>query len=337
MSAKLSTLSYAGYVTGKHIKQMITAYRDGDDLAFRRAAQAIIEEEEAKRHSALARELRQLLSLGSGHPVSVDLNPVPAPPTDRDHDLPLADVTAPRRYLRDLVLNNSLYSSLESLVEETRRWHEIDQAGLPRRQRILLHGPPGCGKSSIAEGLAGELGRILVTVRVDAVMSSYLGETAANLRRIFEFAGTGPYVVLFDEFDALGKERSDPADHGELRRVVNAYLQLLDRYKGPSLLIAATNHAAVLDYALWRRFDDVFEVPMPTIELLTAILEANLNGRLPSRTLRVEAQRLADLPHAAAERAARDAQRSALLEGTPTVSARHLHQAVTQVLSRRWT
>ena len=121
-------------MAGKHIKQMITAYRDGDDLAFRRAAQAIVEEEEAKRHPALARELRQLLSTGSGHPVCIDLNPVPEPPTDRERDLPLADVVAPRRYLADLVLDGSLAHQLVGLVTETRRWPEIDQAGLPRRQ-----------------------------------------------------------------------------------------------------------------------------------------------------------------------------------------------------------
>src|SRR6185437_4100717 len=267
-------------MAGKHIKQMIAAYRDGDDLAFRRAAQAIIEEEEAKSHPALAREMRQLLAMAAGHAASVDLAPVPSPPVDPERDMPLADVTTPRRYLRDLVLNPHLSQEMETLVRETRRWSEVDAAGLPRRQRLLLYGPPGCGKSSIAEAVAGELGRLLVIVRVDAVMSSYLGETASNLRRLFEFAGTGPFVMLFDEFDALGKERADPADHGELRRVVNAFLQLLDRFRGPSLLIAATNHEAVLDYALWRRFDDVLEVPIPTIDDLVQVLQAELRGSL---------------------------------------------------------
>jgi SpoVK/Ycf46/Vps4 family AAA+-type ATPase len=157
------------------------------------------------------------------------------------------------------------------------------------------------------------------------------------LRRIFEFAQSAPYVVLFDEFDALGKERADPGDHGELRRVVNAYLQLLDHYHGPSLLIAATNHEAILDYALWRRFDEVFEVPKPTLVILTKLLGSVLRGSFPSAVLNSEAERLSGLPHAAAERAARDALRTALLEGSPAVTAEHLHHAVTQVLSRRWT
>ena len=324
-------------MAGKHVKQMIAAYRDGDDLAFRRAAQAIIEEEEARRHPALAREMRQLLASAAGHAVSVDITPVPTPPTDAERDMPLADIASPRRYLRDLVLNRPLADELETLVQETHRWPEIDAVGLPRRQRLLLHGPPGCGKSSIAEALAGELGRLLVTVRVDAVMSSYLGETASNLRRLFEFAGTGPFVVLFDEFDALGKERADPTDHGELRRVVNAFLQLLDRFRGPSLLIAATNHEAVLDYALWRRFDDVIEVPRPAVDDLGRVLQAELRGSLEPEVVRRAAERLDGLPHAAAEHVARDTLRAALLDNSPRVTPAHLGEAVDRALSRPWT
>lgn len=316
---------------------MIAAYRDGDDLAFRRAALAIIDEEEAKRHPALARELRQLLSAAGGHAVSIDLGPVPTPPVDPERDVPLADVTAPRRYLQDLALSDSLAHNLTLLVAETRRWSEVDAAGLQRRQRLLLYGPPGCGKSSIAEALAGELSRLLVIVRIDSVMSSYLGETASNLRRLFEFAATGPYVVLFDEFDALGKERSDPGDHGELRRVVNAFLQLLDRYRGPSLVVAATNHESILDYALWRRFDDVFDVPAPTHDELARVLQAELRSQLDNSSINHAAIRLEGLPHAAAERAAQDALRLALLRNASRVTNAHLDEAIDRALSRPWT
>jgi SpoVK/Ycf46/Vps4 family AAA+-type ATPase len=324
-------------VASKHIKQMIAAYRDGDDLAFRRAAMALIDEEEAKRHPALAHELRQLLSASGGHPVSIDLTPIPAAPVDPERDMPLADITSPRRYLRDLVLAAPVARNLETLIDETKRWPEIDAAGLPRRQRILLYGPPGCGKTSIADAIAGELGRLLVLVRVDAVMSSYLGETATNLRRLFEFAGTGPFVIFFDEFDALGKERSDPADHGELRRVVNAFLQLLDRYSGPSLIVAATNHESVLDYALWRRFDEVIEVPRPTPDETLELLRTELRSSLDERTVRSAAEKLAGLPHAAAERVGRDALRTALLQRTPRVTEAQLQEAVDRALARPWT
>jgi SpoVK/Ycf46/Vps4 family AAA+-type ATPase len=324
-------------VASKHIKQMIAAYRDGDDLAFRRAAMALIEEEEAKRHPALARELRQLLSASGGHPVSIDMAPIPSPPVDPEHDMPLADISSPRRYLRDLVLAPPVVQQLEVLLDETNRWAEIDAAGLPRRQRVLLHGPQGCGKTSIVEAVAGDLGRLLVLVRVDAVMSSYLGETATNLRRLFEFAASGPYVIFFDEFDALGKERSDPADHGELRRVVNAFLQLLDRYSGPSLIVAATNHESVLDYALWRRFDEVIEVPRPTLEETVQLLRTTLRSSLDDWTIRRAAEQLVGLPHAAAERVGLDALRTALLQRTPRISEAQLQEAVDRALARPWT
>ena len=114
--------------------------------------------------------------------------------------------------------------------------------GLRPSDRILFCGPPGCGKTLTAEVIASELGRPFAVVRTDSVVSSFLGETAANLRKVFDFAAATPSVMLFDEFDALGKEREDASEHGELRRVVNAVLQMLDAYDGRSLILAATNH-----------------------------------------------------------------------------------------------
>lgn len=143
--------------------------------------------------------------------------------------------------------------------------------------------------------------------------------------------------MLFDEFDALGKERGDPGDHGELRRVVNAFLQLLDRFRGPSLLIAATNHESVLDYALWRRFDDVLEVPTPTIDDLAQVLQAGLRGNLGSEIIRRAAERLNGLPHAAAEHVAADTLRAVLLDNSPRVTPKYLDEAVSRALSRPWT
>src|SRR5690606_14545412 len=113
--------------------------------------------------------------------------------------------------------------------------------GLKPVSRLLFFGPPGCGKTVTAEALAGELGLPWVRVRFDGVVSSFLGETAANLRKVFEFIEQGRYVALFDEVDALAKDRNDPADHGELKRVVNAFLTMLESHTGSSILIAATN------------------------------------------------------------------------------------------------
>jgi ATP-dependent Zn protease len=323
-------------MAGRHLKDLMAAYRDRDDLLFRRAAQGIIEEEEAKRHTALARDLRRLLASGTSTNAPQLEAPLPEPPKDRDSSLPLADIALPERQLGDLVLNDDLTTSLSDLADEVGRWSTLDALDVPRRNRLLLYGPPGCGKSSIAEAIAGELHRPLVTVRIESVISSYLGETASNLRRVMDFAGGGAYVVLFDEFDSLGKDREDPNDHGELRRVVNSVLQLIDRYRGPSILIAATNHDHVLDDAMWRRFDEVLEVPLPDRAQMAHLLSRLLAHRSVSVDIDAAANELVGLPHAAGTAAVFSAVRHAVAQKRTRVDNSDLAWGVASIKSRRW-
>lgn len=323
-------------MAGSQLKRLLRAYRDRDDLAFRRAALEIIEEEEAKHHVQLARDLRRLL-IGGGTSAYGEPTAMAPPPMDRDGDAPLATVTWSQRTLSTLTLPPSLDAKIRDLLGEVAQWDDLDRAGVPRRQRLLLHGPPGCGKTSVASALAKELGVPLTTVRVDSIMSSYLGETGGNLRRVFDYAAHERIVLLFDEFDAVGKERDDPSDHGELRRVVNAVLQMMEGYVGPSLLVAATNHPGTLDSAVWRRFDEVFEVPMPTVAQLQRVLSRILLGHTDSTVdLRQAAEALKGLPHAAAEKAAFDARRRALLDGRDLTTHRDVEEAVTNAKKRRW-
>lgn len=326
-------------MSGRHLKALIRAYRDRDDLAFRRAAQAIIEEEEAKRHTTLARDLRHLLAAGAGPMLSMPDSVVslPDPPKDRDSSLPLAEIRTSDLRLADLVLDEALASHLHHLVREVEHWHLLDRHAIARRNRVLLYGPPGCGKTSIAAALASELNRPLVTVRVEGVVSSYLGETATNLRKVIDFAQSGAYVVLFDEFDSLGKDRDDPNDHGELRRVVNAVLQMIDAYSGPSLLVAATNHASVLDEAMWRRFDEVFEVALPSVTQIEELLMKSLGGAaITDHTYMRVAAALEGLPHAAAAHVANAAGREAIMAGRSRINDDDLWHAVERTTQRRW-
>jgi SpoVK/Ycf46/Vps4 family AAA+-type ATPase len=323
-------------VAGKDLKELFRSYRERDELSFRRAAQHIIEEEEAKHHLALARDLRQILVGGSSAPV-LDTVALPSPPMDREGGWPLAEVRHPSRYLADLVLEERITAQLGSVAEEYRRWEVLDRHGIPRRQRLLFFGPAGCGKSSAAEGLAAELGLPLAVVRLDAVVSSYLGETASNLNRVFEYAQAGSWVLLFDEFDALGKARDDPTEHGEIKRVINAFLQMLDRFGGPSLLIAATNHEQLLDSGLWRRFDEVIEFPKPTVHQIRQILRMRFRSA-HHRGLEIPeaARRLRGLPHSAAEKVAWDARRMAVLAGRETVTREDLDEAIASARARPW-
>jgi SpoVK/Ycf46/Vps4 family AAA+-type ATPase len=323
-------------VAGKDLKALFRAYHERDELSFRRAAQEIIEEEEAKHHLALARDLRKILT-GSGQTVALDTVALPPPPMDREGDWPLAEVRYPDRYLADLVLEEKVTQQLLGLADEFRHWDALGRAGIPRRQRLLFYGPAGCGKSSAAEGLAAELGLPLAIVRLDAVVSSYLGETASNLNRVFEFAQGGSWVLLFDEFDALGKARDDPAEHGEIKRVINAFLQMLDRFRGRSLLVAATNHEQLLDSALWRRFDEVIEFPKPTVHQIRQILRMRLRGtQHHGLDIDAAASKLRGTPQSAAEKVAWDARRHALLAGRDTVVEEDLAAAVEGAASRPW-
>ncbi|MBY4110006.1 ATP-binding protein [Rhodococcus fascians] len=324
-------------MAGRQLKEIFRAFRTRDELAFRRAAMEIIDEEQAKHHNALARDLQKLLAAG-GDQVDVGATIlVPAPPKDREGEWDLGEVREPQRLLEDLILHKTVLSGLDSIVEEVRQWPLLDTAGLPRRQRLLLQGPPGCGKTTAAEALAAELGRPLLVVRLDAVVSSYLGETASNLRRILDYADEAPFVVLFDEFDALGRSRDDASEHGEMKRVVTAFLQMTDRYRGPSLLLAATNYPSLLDEALWRRFDEVLTLGLPTVHQLRQVLRLRLKSVAHgSIDIDLYASALKGKPHAAAEKLIIDARRNALLRNSAAVESQDVEKALPGITSRPW-
>lgn len=323
-------------MAGRELKALFRAFKEGDELAFRRAALQIIEEEESKQHLALARDLRRLVS-GSADVTIAEAVQLPPPPSDREGQWALAEVRVPTGHLEELVLPGRLEEQLRSLAREFAVWEQLDDFGLPRRQRILFYGPPGCGKTSAAEGLAAELGLPLLLVRLDAVVSSLLGETASNLRRVFDYASSGSWVVLFDEFDALGKSRDDSQEHGEIKRVLNAFLQMLDSFRGRSLLIAATNHEHLLDTALWRRFDEAIQFPRPTTHQIRRLLRMRLSAdHRRGVDIDAVASRLKGLPHAAAEKAAWDALRYAVIDGRSQASSEDMERAVEGVKGRPW-
>ena len=172
------------------------------------------------------------------------------------------------------------------LDDATRRSleHVVTRTGRPICSRRTARGQPiascfavlpGCGRTVSAEAIAAELYLPLALVRFDAVVSSYLGETAANLRKVFDFARSRPMVVLFDEFDAIGKDRASLEEHGEIKRVVNSFLQILDGFRSDTVAIAATNHQGLLDPALWRRFDEIVFFDMPCAAAIEDLLRTS--------------------------------------------------------------
>ncbi|OBI42464.1 AAA family ATPase [Mycobacterium colombiense] len=188
----------------------------------------------------------------------------------------------------DLLLPESTRRLFGEVHLEIRKEDFLVHHGISPRRRFLLVGPPGTGKSATAEALADELGRPLATVQLSSLVSSLLGDTARNLATIFAIASQESLVVLFDEFDAIGKERSEGSDHGELRRVVTTFLQQIDEFVGPSILVATTNHPALLDVAAWRRFDEVIAYELPNVHDIRALLRLKLRSIRRERGLDID-------------------------------------------------
>lgn len=197
-------------------------------------------------------------------------------PKDSERGFPLLQINEHYCDFNDLIVTDNVKERLESIVSECRSSEKLRSYGLKPRNKILFCGPPGTGKTLSSKIISRVLGRRFVYVLFDSILSSYLGETATNLRRIFDFIEKGKFVVLFDEFDIVGKKRDDPNDHGEIKRVVNNFIQMLDNFEGQSIIIAATNHQHLLDKAVWRRFDDVIYFDLPDLKRRKLLFEKYL-------------------------------------------------------------
>lgn len=323
--------------TAKLLRQLIKTGTEGNHEAFKRLSEQLIQEERDKNHHLLANDLEKILygRRSSAVPLHSALND--RLPKDKERNLPLLQIKEPVRRLEDVVLSDENASLLDELLQEHHRVETLQSYGLRPADKLLFCGPPGCGKTLTAEVMASELGLPLAIVRIDSVISSLLGETAANLRQVFDFVATVPMVVLFDEFDAMAKERADEAEHGELKRVVNAFLQMLDAYEGKSILVAATNHERILDSAVWRRFDEVMVLESPNLEQLRRLLSVKLRGL--RREFEIDDARIAGMfkgmSHADVERVLRRAAKDMVLAGKEFLSERHLQSAIKREDARR--
>lgn len=314
-------------MAGQQLKDLVRAYRRRDDTAFRAAVEQIIDEETAKKHTALAAELRRLLGY------TTETLRMQEMPIDRDSRLPLAHLRDPERAFRKLTLPDAVQKQLARVVIEARRWPELEATALPRRNKLLLSGPPGCGKTTSAEALAHQLGRPLIIARMQGLMNSHLGNTRENISQLFAFASAGEYVLLLDEFDSIGQSRGTD-DVGEMRRVTNTVLQLIEQHTGPTVIVAATNHTVALDSALWRRFDIVAELPLPDAPQIRDLLRRLVPAELITDQL---LEQLDGYPHAAAEHLGQAALREAILDSRDEPEAKDVAAAVAETVGRPWS
>ena len=316
--------------SGRLLRQLIKSGAEGNQLAFEEASKQVIHEERAKQHHLLANDLEKILYGKAKNAALQQFSFQDKLPQDKERGLLLLQLKEPQRRLEDVVLSDENRAALDEFLQEHHRVEVLKSHGLRPTDRLLFCGPPGCGKTLTAEVLASELALPLGVVRIDAVISSYLGETAANLRQVFDFVSQIPMIVLFDEFDAIGKERIDESDHGELKRVVNAFLQMLDNYEGESVLIAASNHEGMLDSAVWRRFEDVLVFDPPNLEQIRRLLGLKLRG--VRRDFELEESPIVSdfkgMSHADIERVVRRATKELILSGAEFLTERHLENAL---------
>ncbi|MDQ3632734.1 MAG: ATP-binding protein [Actinomycetota bacterium] len=249
---------------------LVRAAGQHDDVAFKRTVEAMIAEERVKHHHLLADRLEDALRTnGNGR-----TNGAPAPGLLEPG--PGIDLITPQRTLPSLVLPQTARAACEELVEEQERVELLRAHGLEPRHRVLLTGPPGNGKTSLAEAVAEALYLPLVRVRYEMVVGSFLGETGARLAKVFDFARTRRCLLFLDEFDAIAKERGDAHETGEIKRVVSSLLLLVDELPSHVVLFAASNHPELLDRAAHRRFEIHLALPIPTHAQRAAFFESFL-------------------------------------------------------------
>jgi SpoVK/Ycf46/Vps4 family AAA+-type ATPase len=263
------------------ILRIVRSFRTRDEKTFLSSVRQLIHSERKQGHTKLADELQRLLLGTLGSPLgrdSADRALTDAVPRSKAEGVPLIDVRRPTKSLDDIVLRDETNSRINRFLHEFAKREVLARYGLVPKLKLLFFGPPGNGKTLCAEIIAAEMQLPLLYVRFDSLIGSYLGETASNLRRVFDYARAGIGILFFDEFDAIGKHRDDRNDVGELKRVVNSFLQLLDNYDGRGPIVAATNYENLLDHALWRRFDDAVYFPQPNEKELEQYLTMRLGG-----------------------------------------------------------
>lgn len=309
--------------SAEHIKALVRSHASGDDEAFYSVALQMAAQAARQGHHRLAADLKAAVEVSrEARPPKVTSI---AQPRGDLSDLVIA--SHPTVGLKDLVLPEALSGQVQRILSEQRQRKSLLDHGFEPAHRLLFEGPPGTGKTMTAAVLAHELSLPLLTIRLDGLMSKFMGETAGKLRVIFESADTQRAVYLFDEFDALGGDRAGN-DVGEARRILNSFLTFLENSSSQSLIVAATNHRSILDRALFRRFDMVLDYELPDAKQGTSVMRGRLGSLMVGIRWSALAEEMAGLSHADLVRAAEAAAKGAILRGDARVSADDLRLAL---------
>jgi len=300
--------------TAEQLKSLIRSHFADDRERFVTVALQLAAHEAKQGHTALAHEIRALVDKAKSAPVRVIR-------FNRELD-DLVISTEPKERLADLIVSDEIRNRIERILREYRQQDKLKKHGLGNRRKALLAGPPGTGKTMTAAVLAGELHLPLHTILMDKLVTKFMGETSAKLRQIFDVIRERRGVYLFDEFDAIGAERGRDNDVGEMRRVLNSFLQFIEQDDSDSLIVAATNNPRILDQALFRRFDDVLYYHLPTENEIRHLIENRLGKfRGKKLSLKMAIKEAETLSHAEITQACDDAIKEAILADRETVTA----------------
>jgi SpoVK/Ycf46/Vps4 family AAA+-type ATPase len=315
--------------TAEQIKSLFKSHAAGDDERFRAIALQIAAHSAKNGDTRLAQELRAL----------VDEARRPQAPTGLPRAVPIARpagelsglVTAsyPATRLSDMVLSKSVQTSLLEVIRQYRQRDRLKSHGLSPKRKILLVGPPGSGKTMTAAALAGECKLPLMFVQLHSLITKYMGETAAKLHLVFDAMRQTQGIYLFDEFDAIGSTRSAQNDVGEVRRILNSFLQFMEHDDSESIVVAATNFVGMLDEALFRRFDDVIHYALPNLRMSRALIENRLSSfNISKVNWQTVTRNARGLSHAEITRACDDAAKESVLSDETAITSARLEGAL---------
>jgi SpoVK/Ycf46/Vps4 family AAA+-type ATPase len=311
--------------TGEHVKLLIQAHYDNEDR-FRTVVLQLAAYEATKGHTALAREIRDIVDSAK-----FKRNKVVQLSSGFNE---LISSTLPEHTFSELVVTAEIRQRIERILKEYRQRDKLKKHGLGNRRKILLAGPPGTGKTMTASVLASELNLPLCTILMDKMVTKYMGETSAKLRQIFDNISECQGVYLFDEFDAIGSERSMDNDVGEIRRVLNSFLQLIEQDTSESIIVAATNNPRLLDQALFRRFDDIVHYNLPDESEIERLINNRL-GEFAQKDIVYNnlVKKCNTLSHAEISKACDDSIKEAILSDKELVDEKLLCKMIDEKLS----
>lgn len=291
--------------TANQLKMLVKSHFEDNNEKFNTIALQIAAHEAKLGHINLANDIRKIIDLAKiSKPKFKNIDP---------NLQGLFLEVYPQEHLSDLVVSHSIKERIERIINEFIYKDKLFRHNLENRRKILFSGHPGTGKTMTASIIANELHLPMYVILMDKIVTKYMGETSAKLRQIFDYIEEYPAVYLFDEFDAIGGQRGKDNDVGEMRRVLNSFLQFIERDHSDSLIIAATNNLELLDQALFRRFDDVIHYQLPSDDDKIQLLKNRFNGNLAQKDIKIILPELKSLSHAEINQACLDAVKESVI------------------------